>query len=169
MKLVYGLHPEISQWVSDHIPMMSGLPFYRPKAIGVVDDGGELVAGVVFHNYQPAFSAIEISCAATSRKWLTQRNAYAIMHYPFVQLGCRRITALTPPKRGASALRFLNKFGFVREGLIRHGFGSDDAAVMGLLREEWEAGPFGPRALGEQAGSPDASRSDHGRERSERV
>ena len=61
-----------------------------------------------------------------------------IYDYPFDQLGCGRLTAVTP-RRARAARRFLDAFGFKREGLVRQGFGDDDAVISGLLKREWEA------------------------------
>ena len=100
------------------------------------EDGAPL-GGVVFSNWQPACRSIEVSFASASPRWLTRRLIGAILSYPFVQLDCQRITALTP-RRARSARRFIDAFGFKREGLIRQGFGDDDAVVSGMLKREWE-------------------------------
>lgn len=55
-----------------------------------------------------------------------------------LSLRCQRLTAITP-RRAKAARRFLDAFGFKREGLIRKGFGDDDAVVSGMLKREWEA------------------------------
>ncbi len=44
---------------------------------------------------------------------------------------------MTEPAKAAR--RFLDAFGFRREGLVRKGFGDDDAMISGLLKREWEA------------------------------
>lgn len=110
-------------------------------ACGVVSGAGALVGGVVFNNYLPAYGSIEASFAADRRDWLTRAVITAMLAYPFQQLGCQRLTAVTP-RKAASARRFLEKFGFRREGLVRRGFGSDDAVISGLLRAEWDQSPF---------------------------
>ena len=61
----------------------------------------------------------------------------ALRSYPFDQLACHRLTAITP-KKARAARRFLDHFGFKREGVVRRAFGEDDAIVSGLLKAEWE-------------------------------
>lgn len=152
MRIVLGRDPEVADWVARRIPHVGSGPAFGPcAAIGVAAADGRPLGGVVFSNWQPACRSIEASFAADSPRWLTRRIIGAMLRYPFVQLDCQRITTLTP--RGAvAARRFIDAFGFRREGLVRKGFGDDDAVVSGLLRREWEAGRWAPR--GAEAAAP---------------
>lgn len=111
------------------------------EAIGVVDGADNLVGGVVFNNYQPHNRNIEASFAATRADWLTPRLLTGILAYPFYQLGCQRITSLTP-KKNRRARQFLEKFGFKLEGNVRRGYGDDDCIISGLLESEWRCHRF---------------------------
>lgn len=161
MRALYGQHEAVADWVAAHIPKMAepmrsapyGLAFGPSKAIGVVNEAGELVGGVVFHNWQPTFRSIELSFAASSRRWLTQTIVGELLRYPFDQLDCQRVTGFTP-RKATSARRFLDRFGFKREGLVRRGFGDDDAIISGLLRKEWQRSKWArplPERLTERA------------------
>lgn len=137
MRLLYGADAVVAQWVAERIPQMeSGEDFGPCVAIGVVAEDSTPLGGVVFNNWQPKFRSIEVSFAASSARWLTRPLISEILTYPFAGLDCRRITAVTP-RKAASARRFLEVFGFKREGLVREGFGDDDAVVSGLLWREW--------------------------------
>lgn len=146
MRLLFGRDADVAHWVACHIdglaPYVGQFPygqvFGAATAIGVVDKTGQLVGGVVYHNWNPIAGNIELSFAATSPKWLTRDIVRALLRYAYGQLGCQRVTAITP-RRGTRARRFLDQFGFKREGCIRRGFGTDHAIVSGLLREEWDA------------------------------
>lgn len=132
-----GQDADVARWVADRIPHMGPAgSFGACAAIGVVSEAGEPLAGVVFNNWLPDWGNIEASFASVSSRWLTKSLIRGIMHYPFGQLGCQRVTALTP-RLARPARRFLDTFGFKREGLIRKGFGSDDMVVSGLLKDEW--------------------------------
>ena len=136
MRLLFGHDAAVGEWVASRIPHVGSSANLGPfVAIGVCSD--KLEAGVVFHNYVQSYGNIEVTCAADSSRWLTSRLATGIMHYPFYQLGCQRVTALTP-RKARPARQFLEKFGFRQEGVVRRGFGSDDMFVYGLLRSEWE-------------------------------
>lgn len=139
MKLVSGPFSEpVAHWVGAQL----GCADWGPcTAIGVADSADNLIGGVVFNNYRADVGNIEVSFASIRADWLTPRLVRAILHYPFTQLGVRRITTLTP-KKNRRARQFLKKFGFVEEGNIREGFGTDDMIVSGLLAKEWAKNRF---------------------------
>jgi len=66
---------------------------------------------------------------------MTRAFLRAAFRYPFVQLGCRRVTGYVPAQN-LEAQRFDEHLGFRREGLMRHAMEDDDVIVYGLLREE---------------------------------
>ena len=140
MKLVSGqFSPLIAKWVGEQIGR--DIDWGPCEAIGVVDSDDNLIGGVVFSNYQPHFGNIEVSFASIRRDWLTPCLVRGILQYPFAQLKVNRITCLTP-KRNRAARQFLKKFGFVEEGNVREGFGTDDMIVSGLLAREWQEHRF---------------------------
>lgn len=149
MNLLLGHDAEVIHWVCERIPhLASRIPYFDKGAvlgpavgIGVLGAGGELIAGAIFHGYDPFVRAIEVSCAAATPRWGNRETFRAILRYPFDQLQCVRISAVTP-RSATSTRRFLEGLGFRREGSIRRGFGSDNAIVYGLLREEWLEGRF---------------------------
>lgn len=126
----------------DHLPY--GEVFGPATAIGVLGDEGDLRGVVVYSAYNPLFRNIELSFASAHPFWLTRSVIGDLLSYPFDQLGCNRVTGVTP-KRNKEARAFLDKFGFRREGVVRRGFGSDDAIISGLMRSEWEQCRFNPR------------------------
>ena len=141
MRLVLDQGPGVAQWVEARIPHMNGQPFGPSSAIGVVTGAGVPIAGVVFHDYQPQYGNAMISVAADTPRWLTKPLITGIMRVPFVQYGLNRLTAITPP--GATSVsRFLTKFGFRREGVVRLGLGNQDAVIWGLLATDWKWSKF---------------------------
>jgi hypothetical protein len=152
-QLLYGHDEEVTHWVCENIPHLAiripdfplGHVLGPAVAIGVLGDDGQLIAGVVFHGYDPYVRAMEVSCAATTPRWGNRAVFSEIMRYPFEGAKVQRLTAATPrrAKPGATSPRkFLEGLGFVREGSIRRGFGDDNAIIYGLLREEWLDGRF---------------------------
>ena len=139
MRLRYGDDAVVAAWVAARIEhVQTGADFGPCKAIGVENSRGELIGGVVYHNYMPSVGNIELSFASSGSKWLTRSLICGLLSYPFDQLQCQRVTGVTP-RRATSARRFLDQFGFKREGCVRRGFGTDHAIISGLLREEWQA------------------------------
>lgn len=85
-------------------------------AIGVARNG-EVIAGVIYHNFIPDYRGIEISMAATSPRWATRENIKALLAYPFEQLGCRWVMTCTP-HTNERALKFNKGIGFVQRGVL---------------------------------------------------
>lgn len=132
----------IGDWIAERIPQIAdGKAFGAYAAFGVLSAENEMLGGVLFNNYHPDMGNIEVSFAAAGKRWLTPEIITKILSYPYAQLECLRVTSVTP-RRAASARRFLERFGFRREGLIRRGFRNDDAIISGLLREEWDESRF---------------------------
>ncbi len=152
MRCVWGQDEAVAEWVSARIPHMAGDDFGPCRAVGVASQNGRALAGVVFSNYQPKCRSIELSFAAETPRWLSRRLICEILAYPFDQLGCQRLTTITP-RKARPARRFLDAFGFKREGLVRKGFGDDDAVISGLLQREWLASRW------VQAGTPSSGKS----------
>lgn len=139
MRLLAGYSPFVAHWVAERIQYVAdGLAFGPCAAIGVLGEDNEMLGGVVYHGYQPQFRAIELSFASASPRWLTRPIICSLLSYPFDELHCRRITGVTP-RKATSARRFLDHFGFKREGVVRFGFGNDHAIISGLLDSEWRA------------------------------
>lgn len=149
MNLLYGHDADVTHWVCERIPHLAvRIPYFDRgnvlgpvRARGVLNEAGDLIAGVVFHNYDPFVKAIEVSCAASTPRWGNREIFRALLSYPFEAAQCVRISAVTP-RRATSPRRFLEGLGFKREGSLRNGFGDDAAIVYGLLRDDWLGGRF---------------------------
>lgn len=136
MKLVFGQDARVHDFVVGRVPHMGKLRDFA--AIGVADDGGALVAGCLYHNFIPAYAGLEISFAASSPRWAQRGIIRACLHYPLVQLGCRRVTTVIPSDN-ARAIRFNLGLGFVREGTLRHFYAPKrHAVVCGFLRSDFD-------------------------------
>ena len=132
MNLVFGEDERIARWVHAQIPHMPA-GFGEAKALGVVDASLSILGGVVFHEYRG--NDIQMSCAAVSRRWLNRQFLFAIFYYPFITLGCERVTSFVPANNKHTR-RFLEGLGFIQEGIMRRGFIEDDCAIYGMLRSE---------------------------------
>jgi len=86
-------HPDrIAKWVSDRIKWCVGNDFPEgTPAIGVIGNKGQLLAGVVYHDYQEDYRTIQISMAADSPIWASKGNIRGLLHYPFRQLDCFKV------------------------------------------------------------------------------
>ena len=88
---VFGYQTEIQTFVQKGL-WDNKRQFGECVAIGFANKTG-LVAGVVYHNYEPESKIIEISAYSSQRKWLTKKHLSTIFEYPFGQLRLRLVIA----------------------------------------------------------------------------
>lgn len=70
-----------------------GRSFDENSSVIGIEDGGGLLAGFVFHNFDPHAGAIEMSAYARSPRWCNRKNMRDILSYPFGELGVRIVFA----------------------------------------------------------------------------
>lgn len=136
MNLIYGRDADVSAWVAAHI---SGCErgFGKSKAIGVEHDG-ELVGGVVYHNWCPEFGTIEMSGASVTRRWLTRPVIHGLLEYPFSF--CQLAVAQTDPDNPARDLWLrLGADEYEIPRLRGHG---RPGIILTITREAWQAGKY---------------------------
>ena len=101
--------------------------------IGSIKDGA-VVAAVAFSHFNG--HDIELSVAGDPGSG-TRRLLGAVFGYVFGQLQCVRCTARVR-KSNARARGLAARLGFKREGVLRLGYGDEDAVIFGLLRIDYE-------------------------------
>lgn len=130
MSLLTGFDDDVARWVAERIPHVGEAGFHGPSAgIGVVGRGGDLIAGIVYHDYQPAFGTIQLSMAADSPMWARRENIAGLLRYPFEQLGVFKVWTATPIDNEA-ALRVNLHIGFIKEATLAHQFGRKRHGVI---------------------------------------
>jgi RimJ/RimL family protein N-acetyltransferase len=129
-RIVTGRDVAVAEWVRLRLPGIEG---WGPCAAIGIARGDELVAGVVYNNLR--WPNIEASIASTDPGWCSRRNLAAIFAYPFRQLGCRRLGALTEATN-QPVRAFLCRLGFREEGLCRQALPTGDAVIFGMTPQE---------------------------------
>jgi RimJ/RimL family protein N-acetyltransferase len=127
--LIYGHDAWVGKWAGDRLGISD---WGACRAIGVTRHG-EMVAAAVFHQYR--HPNIEISFVTTDRHWATKKVVQGILGYPFLQLGCKRLTAITEATNQRTRA-FLCRLGFHQEGIHPDAFDSGNAVTYGLLRKD---------------------------------
>lgn len=121
--------PRITEWCGDRLgTVVTGQPF------GLVRDH-EIIGACVFHNWN--HFDIDVAVAGIGASW-PRAFLRRLGQYAFEELKCCRVTAITRADN-ARAIRVLNKFA-TYEGTKRKGYGTCDALIFGILKEEW---PYG--------------------------
>lgn len=130
MPLIFPKDPEdreaLVKWGASRI----GLREFGPcTAIGV-RHAEEIVAVAIYSEYR--HPNIEITFVTSSPRWASPNTVRAIIRYPFLQLGCKRITAITEATN-QPARAFLCRLGFEQEGIHPDALPTGDAVTYGLL------------------------------------
>lgn len=131
IRLIYGADEQIAQWTLERIRECG--QFTLPRAIGIADDNG-LIAGVVYHGFTGL--NCEMSIAAESPRWASRGRLFFLFAYPFEQLGCQRVTAITA-RANKRSRDMLERLGFKLEGVARCAMPKNkDAMIYGMVRDE---------------------------------
>lgn len=91
-----------------------------------------VVAAAAFSHYTG--SDIELSVAGDPGSG-TKGFLRALFDYAFMQCGCVRCTVKTRASN-LRAIKLAKRLGFQQEGVMRKGFGDEDAVLFGLLKED---------------------------------
>src|SRR5262249_34114191 len=143
--ILSGQADVIARWVEARVPGYRS--FDTPAGFGVLRQG-RLAAGVVFHNYDARAGDIEVVIAAGAPRWAAREVFFTAFAYPFLQLGCRRVTARVPVSN-LRARRLVEGAGFTLEGLMRSAaHDGSDVLIYGILKQEcrWVEDQVRPRA-----------------------
>lgn len=94
--------------------------------------GGNIVAGAAFTDYNKAM--INMHIAVTKGERMPPTFVAAIMDYPFVQLGVKRINGLIDESNEQSR-RFAEHLGAVQECVLQDALPNGNLVVYGLLKK----------------------------------
>ena len=139
-----AVHDGFVPWVIKRIPHMArvGAASFGPAIVFVVASSPEprarILAAVVFHGFHAGYRTMEVSMASDTPLWAKPRHISTMLRYVFDTAGCKRLQAVVP-RRGAGPRRtnrFLKHIGFKFEGIGRCGFGTNDAVMLSMLRED---------------------------------
>lgn len=136
--ILYGQSDLVERFVAELLGYPRG--FGECQAVGFLDGDGKLVAGVVYHQYQPEQGVIEISAASTCRNWLNRARLAEIFDYPF-RIGCRLVVARIG-EHNARARRIWRSLGSDEYVIPALRSPSEAEAIYVLSAEKWRAGKF---------------------------
>lgn len=139
MTPVFNRADEVAEFVARGI-FSPGRGFGAASAIGFKDND-ELVAGVVFHNYEPECGVVEMSAYAKRQDWLNRARLKLIYGYPFDQLKCR-IAVARYSQGNARVGRIWRALG-AQEIVLPDMRADGENEILALLkREAWHSSKF---------------------------
>ena len=132
---VYDYPAEVKAFV-EHGLWGGRRKFGPSTAVGFANQADGLVAGFVYHDYDPDSGVIEISGYSDRRDWTNKDMVRAIFDYPFEQLGVRLLVARHSEKN-TRVRRIWRALG-AREYIIDDLWADGEAmAVAVLSRDAW--------------------------------
>lgn len=102
-------------------------------AIGQVE-GGDLVGGVTYDNFNGANIVMHVA-GDPGKSWLSRRFIWFAFYYPFIQLGCRRVSTFTA-STNTQALKFNDDLGFVHEATLKDAHPSGDLIIRSMTKAQ---------------------------------
>jgi hypothetical protein len=140
---VYGHDEIVAGFVAALIPSCRdrGLP-KAIRSIGIIDEGGDLIAGLVYHNYHPEAGVIEISAASLpGRQWMTRETIKRMYQYPFHTCGCQMVY-MSVSENNELTLGLLARLNHTFHRIPRLLGRDEDGVVCTLTIEEWSQSKF---------------------------
>ena len=128
---LWNADPIVWRWHCEHV----GVPYSINQSVicmGIVKKD-EIIGSVIYHRYR--WPDIEIGIETTDPAWCNRRILKSIFDFPFNQLGCKRVTAITDPAKPA-VCNFIERLGFVYEGRLRDSLPHGDSIILGMKRDE---------------------------------
>ena len=110
------------------IPMVAGM-----KGLGLERDG-ELIAGVVYEGWNGVNIWMHVA-AEPGKRWLTKDYLRYCFYYPFVELGCKRVSGYVEASN-EQARRFDEHLGFQQEAILKGAATDGGDVILYVMRRE---------------------------------
>jgi RimJ/RimL family protein N-acetyltransferase len=152
MRLLFGHSDAVERFVAGLIPRCAD-GFGPCQAIGVINNDNLLVAGFVFHGWDPSAETMEFSGASITPKWMTRDILHKLFAYAFDEVGCQMV--LTRNSAHNKRLhRQLNRYGFTRWDVPRLFGRAENGVFWTLTDDDWRANNFHPGTKSHEQTTP---------------
>ena len=109
-------------------------------SMAVIEDG-QLIAGTLYHNYQPKEGIVELSSGSLSKRWLTRRVIRAMFWLPFERLGCQ-LVVLRVSERNKTMCGIARTFGFTEVFIPRLRGRDEGEYVFSYTDDQWRSSKY---------------------------
>ena len=137
MRLLYNQEQAVCDFVNARID-----EHFTPTscaAVGVIDNAGLLVAGWVWHNWNPESGTLEFSGAAIDSRWMTRALLHELFSYAFANA---QMVVTRNAADNVTLHRQLAAFGFQRFDIPRLLGRDSDGVVWTLTDDDWKDSRF---------------------------
>ncbi|QNQ62517.1 N-acetyltransferase [Brucella sp. 6810] len=136
---IRGPHSIIGEFVCN-IVFGDPLALDKYAALGFFENG-DLIAGVLFHNWHPESGVMEMTAGSTSKRWLNRRTLQQIMSLVFDgfknQLAVMRVS-----ERNQNMIRIARAYGFSGTYIPRLRGRDEGEFIFTLTDDDWRNGRF---------------------------
>lgn len=112
--------------------------FVAGRGLGMVqtldEDNAKLIAGVWYENFNGANMMMHVASDG-SKEWMTREYLWYAFFYPFVECGCRRVTALIAASN-VDSISFVDRVGFDKEATLKDAAVDGDMLVYRMFRQD---------------------------------
>jgi RimJ/RimL family protein N-acetyltransferase len=129
-KIICDQSERVGRFVSE---LMGNDGWSSYQAIGLEEDG-ELIAGVLFDNYNGASICMHVA-AVPGKRWMTREYLWYCFYYPFMELKVKRITGLVP-ESNLVARRFDEHLGFRLETRLKDAHPDGDILIYCMTKAD---------------------------------
>jgi hypothetical protein len=131
---------KLSIWVADIIWPGEGKDFGNCQGIAVIEDGN-LIAGMIYHNWEPSAGVMEISGAGITKRWLTRQTLRAMFSYPFNECDCQAVV-MRVSDHDKPLHRMLMSYGFETYRIPRLRGRNEAENIFVLTDNAWKGNKF---------------------------
>lgn len=134
LEFIYGHDEEVGRFITALTPGAAVAGIGRHKTIGIIDEQGALIAGLLYFNYDPNAETIEMGAAAITPRWFTRAVYRRMFEYPFIECGCQMVYT----RLRASNEPLLSQFARMNFNLtyLPRMFGRDEDGVLCTLTDD---------------------------------
>ena len=136
VKPIYGQTERVCQFVAAQPEFDRSVDFGECQAIGFEIDNN-LVAGVVFQNWDTKAQRIEIAAAAVDPRWMTRKSLQTIFGYVFNTVGCQ-LCVLQVSEFNGRMRSIARRLGFTEYHIPRMRGRNEALAFYTLTDEQWQ-------------------------------
>lgn len=138
MRILINHDEDIANFVVSHMTRSDKkIDTDQYRATGIIDNDGNLVAGVVYRDYHPEYGKITMHCYSTQKNWLTKNIIMFLLGYPFLSCNCR-IILLPVSSKNTSLCEQLYRFGF-KANFVKDAYADgEDEIVFTLKKHDWQ-------------------------------
>lgn len=121
-------------------------PFDAPYTTMGVFDGSQLIAVILYNNYQPEAGVIEFHGAGITPRWLSRSVLKSMFQYPFEQLGCQMVVTRNSANNDRLK-RILSAYSFEHITIPRLRGRDEGERIFWLTDDDWRNSRFNRKEL----------------------